>query len=98
MADLIGSLWLNALSEAKSLLTSSDGEIQALDWVFKLHSHVTLIFLLLSSGILQVAQVRRRAAQAVFFIVKKRTFLLNSCSVPQSFLAPPSNAMARVET
>ena len=57
MADLIGGLWLTALNEAKGLLTSSKGEIDALDWIFKLHCHITLVFLLLSSGILQVAQV-----------------------------------------
>ena len=60
MAEFLGGLWLTALSEVQGLI-STEGEgggvRHALDWVFKLHTQVTLLIFVLSSGILQMTQV-----------------------------------------
>ncbi len=60
-ANLLGELWLSVLSSSTKLISSAEGESplanSPIGVVFKLHSYVTFVFLLLASGILQITKV-----------------------------------------
>lgn len=70
MANILNVLFLENLQGISNLISSesnSNGRLETLDLIFRLNSYVTLIFLVVSSCLLQVEQVTCQfETQAVF--------------------------------
>lgn len=65
MVNFIGGLWFSTIGVVADWISRDDDQIKSTDLIFKLHTTVTLIILVLGSGLLQLVKVAKELPSEV---------------------------------